>query len=262
MPNAKVVKPLFKNPSRSPNGIGTVLKEDIKGKYGRPDPSQWMTDYCDFVSGDLAAAWAAALVVGTGTATQLAGDGGLVTIVNSAASGDTTSLVKTAATGQNFAWATNRGLIFEARASVDSGTLGNMGAGLVPTGQSFDTFTTSGFVLQWNGTNWVFTSKGAGTTAITIPTAQIPAPVASTQVTFGFAYKGTQTVVNGVTTYEFVIQVDLNDGNGMRQYNAQIPSTSIGASNLMPTIGVKNNSAVARTCNVDYVFAAKERFNA
>lgn len=266
MPNALVVKPLFKAPNRSPNGVGTNLKNDVKGQFGMPDPTKWTVDYCDFVAGDLAAKWAAVLAVGAGASAQLAGDGGLVTLINSAAGSDKTSLVKTATVGQNWTFDTTRGFIMEARFSTDDATNASIAVGMATTATDGFTYTDGFMILKpAAATSFKFEAQvGSSKTTSAVlgqPTTWVM-PVTK-QVTVGFAYKGITQSINGVVNFEFLVQVDLNDALGPRQQSIQMPATKFVANtvNLMPVIGVLNGTAAARTITVDYVMVAKEKFN-
>lgn len=264
MPWAKVVKPLFKNPDRSPNGMGTVFKEDIKGKFGMPDPTQWSVIFDDFygkTSGNLdtLGLWIST-VTGTGTAVYAAQEGGIVTITNSAANNDATTISKNA----GYTWATNRGLVFEAKLEVDDATNAHFAVGMVLAAGTAASYT-DGITIRKAaaGTSFVLEAKKNGATTYSVTLASggsnLVCP-AATQITLGFAYKGATQVIGGVTYYELLWQVDLNDGNGPRQGSLLVPSTSVTTAALSPTVSVVNGTAAARTVKVDYVFAAKERF--
>lgn len=268
MSHNRYTKPLFQPPSRSPNGVNTNERLSIKGLYGLPDPTRWVSDYSDFVSGDLAGKWAAVLAVGSSTIAQTAGDGGQILFTSGASQNDAASLVKTATTGQNFTFDVTRGFIYEARFQVDDGNLATIGMGFTTTATGPFSYT-DGFTIQKVGGATAFTfetqvgSVKTTSASLGLPTTWVM-PTA-TMVTAGFAYKGATSVsAAGVVQYEFLIQIDLNDGIGGRQSSVRVPATAFPANTvkLMPTIGVLASSAVSRTMNVDYVFAAKERFNA
>lgn len=267
MAHNRYTKPLFQPPSRSPNGLGTHERIAIKGLYGLPDPARWVTDYSDFVSGDLASKWAAVLAVGSSTIAQTGGDGGQILFTTGASQNDAASLVKTATTGQNFTFDVTRGFIYEARFQVDDGNLATIGMGFTTTATGPFSYT-DGFTIQKAGgaTSFKFETQvgSAKTTSAVLGQPTTWVMPTAVMVTAGFAYKGVQTLVNGVVNYEFLVQIDLNDGVGARQSAILVPASAFPANTvkLMPTIGVLASSAVSRTMNVDYVFAAKDRFNA
>lgn len=255
MPNAKTVKWLFKAPDRSPNGINTNYREDIKGLFGMPDPTQWHVFFEDF---DFLPATNkfTNTVVGTGTSVTTTGqDGGIATIVNSAANNDATSMGQTT---PNFLPENSRSLIYEAKFEVDSATLAHAGAGLIATSNTLSPFTyTEGIAIRKpsGGSTFTIEVKKAGTTSASSAFGGVSCPV-NTQIVVGFAYKG-----NGdASGKEFVFKLDLNDGNGPRYQSLYVPTANIPTALLGASVGVLNGSAVARTMKVDYVFAAKDRF--
>jgi len=258
MPNAKVVKPLFNRPDRSPNGIGTNYREDIKGLYGQPDPTQWHTFFEDF---DFLPATSklTAVVVGTGAGVITALDGGQLVITNSAAGSDATSYNATVST---FSPASNRSLIAEAKFEVDDVTNAHAGLAMCPSASTPFTYTEGIAIRKIAGANtFTIEVKKAGTTAATLAFGGVGC-TANTQFTVGFAYKGPspgQATALGAGQ-EFLFKLDLNDGNGPRYQSLWVPTANIPTNLLGPSVGVLNNTAVARVMRLDYVFAAKDRF--
>lgn len=267
MPTHSYVKPLFKAPDRSPNGIGVHGRANMKGQFGLPDPASWIVDFSEFVSGDLASKWAAVLAVGTSTIAQTAGDGGQILFTTGASSNDAASLVKTATTGQNWAFDITRGFFLEARFQVDDGNLAGFGLGMAVTATGPFSYT-SGFMINKPGGGTVFNFEtnvaSSKTTSSSLGSPTNWACPTATWVTLGFGYKGENRQNNGTTEYAFVVQCDLNDGNGPQQQTIFAAASLFPANtvNLHPTIGVLDSSGVARTMKVDYITVAKERFNA
>ena len=254
MPFAKVVKRLFMPPDRSPNGIGTQYREDIKGLFGQPDPGQWHVKWDDFDSTLVAAQWTPVLVgAGSVNATTTAADGGINTMTNSAAGSDATSNVQTTA---SFLPDPKRSLIAEAKFEVDDATNAHYGLALAAGGLTPFSYTEGIAIRKASGgTTFVIEVKKAGTTSATAAFGGAVCPV-NTQVTVGFAYKGVATTAG----QEFLFKLDLNDGNGPRYQSLFVPTANIPTTILGLAYGVLNGTAVARTAKTDYVFAAKDRF--
>ena len=253
MPNARVVKVLFPKPDRSPNGIGTNYKDDIKGLFGQPDPTQWHTWFEDFDYADIVGKLIL-VKVGTGMAVTTTGvDGGVITITNSAAGSDATSVN---ALTSSFAPATNRSLIAECKAQVDDVTNAHFGFSLCPAASTPFTYTEGIAIRKIAGANtFTIEVKKAGTTSATLA-FNSAGVTAATQFTVGFAYKGVQTTAG----QEFVFKLDLNDGNGPRYQSLFVPTANVPTALLGASVGVLNNTAVARVALVDYMFVAKDRF--
>jgi len=259
MPNARVVKSLFNKPDRSPNGIGTNYREDIKGLYGRPDETQWHTFFEDFDYLPATAKFTAVLVgAGSVNATTTGQDGGVNTLTNSALINDATSNIQATA---NFLPDSKRSLIAECKFEVDDVTNAHFGFGMVAGGLTPFTYTEGIAIRKIAGANtFTIEVKKAGTTAATLAFAGVGL-IVNTQVTVGFAYKGPgPSYGTSATGQEFLFKLDLNDGNGPRYQSLFVPTANVPTSLLGVAYGVLNTTAAARTAKVDYVFAAKDRF--
>jgi hypothetical protein len=259
MPNARVVKPLFNRPDRSPNGITTNYREDIKGLFGQPDPTQWHVWFEDFDYAAATTKWVPQLVgAGSVNAVTTGLDGGQNTITNSAAGNDLTANTALAAT---FLPASNRSLIAECKFEVDDATNAHFGFALCPANVNPFTYSEGIAIRKILSANtFTIEVKKAGTTAATLAFNGVGL-VANTQVTVGFAYKGPgPSFGTNALGQEFLFKLDLNDGNGPRYQSLFVPTANIPTNLLAPSWGVLNSTAVARTAKVDYVFAAKDRF--
>jgi len=254
MPNAKVVKVLFQKPDRSPNGLGTNYKDDIKGLYGQPDPTQWHIWFEDFDFAPATTKWVPQLVgAGSVNAVTTGLDGGQNTITNSAAANDLTANTALAAT---FLPDTKRSLIAECKFEVDDVTNAHFGLALCPAASNPFTYSEGIAIRKILSANtFTIEVKKAGTTSAAAAFGGVGLTV-NTQATIGFAYKGVITSAG----QEFLFKLDLNDGNGPRYQSLFVPTANVPTALLAPSWGVLNSTAVARTAKVDYVFAAKDRF--
>jgi hypothetical protein len=256
MPFASVVKRLFLPPDRSPNGIGTAYREDIKGLFGQPDPGQWHVWFDDF---DFVAATSkyTAQLVGAGSVNGVTADldGGQMTMTNSAAANDLTANTATRAT---FTPDTKRSLIAECKFEVDDVTNAHFGLALCPAASNPFTYSEGIAIRKILSANtFTIEVKKAGTTSAALAFGGVGLTV-NTQATIGFAYKGVATAAG----QEFLFKLDLNDGKGPRYQSLFVPTANVPTALLAPSWGVLNSTAVARTAKVDYVFAAKDRFYA
>lgn len=224
-------------PTRYPNGLTTVASKDTLGQYGAPDPSKWHTYFDDFDT-YTAADWT---VTEVGVATQALAneDGGTLLITNAAADNNSSFSQKV---GESFLFASGKRLIFKARFKVSDATQSDLVMGLQITDttpldvsdgvffQKDDGDTNLDFHVEKNGTQ---TSSTAVTTLSD-----------DTYVVAGFYYNGDDEV-----------QVFIDGAKVASLATTNIPDDE----ELTISFGVQNGEAAAKTMNVDYIFAAKER---
>lgn len=201
------------------------------------DPTFWSMDWDDFMS-RYAAAEYTITKTGTGTNVLTAGDGGLLTITNSAAGGDLESFQRTVA---NFQMAKGVPFVFAARFQLDDAVNADAVVGL----------------QKINATPWVAPTEGAyfqkiasanvdfkvGNAGVYNTAAAAFVMPAATMITVEIAYDG-RTVYYG------------QNGKTLGTFNdANLPI----ASAMSPTFALRNNTAVARTMVLDYFMAGKRR---
>lgn len=218
-----------------PNGvtnapIGTALQT-----FPAPDPTVLHTYFNDFdvyTAGD----WTNT-ATGSPTNAIVAGDGGWLSMLNSASSADLNSLQLKVAT---FAITAGKEAWFKARLKTSSATNAALIVGLIQT-------TTTPLTV----TNGVYFSKAAASTSLTLKatasstTSTVTAATMAddTFITIGWHYNGSS-----------LIQVYIN-GNRV----ASVPTTNLPSSALNLTIAESNGTAAAITTTVDYVVASTER---
>lgn len=183
--------------------------------------------------------------VGTPVAPAIvAGDGGILSIANSAADNDNNWISLGTATVTQFAFTSTKRLFFMARASVDDATQCDMAFGLQVTVAANNFLTPAdGLFLRKadDGTSFVFVSRvGSVETA----SASFGTVANATKFDVGFSYEPHEGAF--YASFNGVIQASLRP-------------TSITAVGLRIVAGVQNGSAVARTMLLDTLFCAKER---
>lgn len=217
-----------------PNGvtnapIGTALQT-----YSAPDPTITHTYFNEFdvyTSGD----WTNT-ATGSVTNAIVAGDGGWLSLLNSAASADLNSLQLKVAT---FAITAGREAWFKCRFKTSSATNAVLTIGLIQT-----TITPA------TVTNGVYFNKLAATTTLsakvtgssTTSTVNAGTLVDDTFATIGWHYSGS------------LVQIYFN-GNRV----ASLPVTNLPSSALNLTIAEANGTAAAITTTIDYVLCSTER---
>lgn len=218
-----------------PNGVtnspvGTALQT-----YPAPDPTvlhSYFNDFDVYTSGD----WTNT-ATGSVTNAIVAGDGGWLSLLNSAANADLNSLQLKVAT---FAITAGKEAWFKARLKTSSATNAALIVGLVQT-------TTTPLTV----TNGVYFSKAAASTSLTCKvtgastTSTVSAATMAddTFITMGWHYNGS----NLVTVYI----------NGNRV--ASVPTTNLPSTALNLTIAESNGTAAAITTTVDYALCSTER---
>jgi len=234
------------SPTRFPNGVTNVAKNNPLGQYGSLDPMKWHEYYNDF-DHYVAANWTVT-VVGTGTAAIANGDGGILVLTNSAADNDSIQLQKV---GESFALTAGKRAVFKARFKISDATQSDLVIGLCVT----DT-TLMGATAGAGVTDGIFFSKDDGVATLDVQcqkdattgqtrAAAIATLANDTYVTVAWAYDGKSEVAY------FVNDVQLGTLNGSSSF---LPDTT-----LTPSFGVMNGEAVAKTMTLDYFFAAVER---
>lgn len=233
-------------PTRYPNGVTTVTKEQPLGMFGLPDPTEWHVYHDDFDT-YTAADWT---VTEVGVATQALtdGDGGLLLITNAAADNDSSESQKV---GESFLLTAGKRTFFKARFKVSDATQSDFLIGLAVT----DT-TLQGSVSGAGVTDGVFFNKDDGDALLDIQvqknatTGQVRAAgiatvVSDTFLTVAWAYNGVDKV-----TY-FVDDANLGYLDASSTY---LPDTELTVS-----FALQNGEAVAKTMTLDYIFVAQER---
>lgn len=225
--------------TRFPNGVTNVAENDVLANLKIPDLSQYHLRYEDFdlytaaqwVVGGAGAPVAPALVVG---------DGGLISLANSAADNDNNFIQQLVT-----AWTLVAGkkLSFIARAQVDDATQCDIALGLQIAVAANNFLTPAdGIFLRKDddALNFFLVSRVGGVETVSAAFG----PIANaTQFSVGFHYNGAGNIIASL--------------NGV--VRASITPASLTAVALRLTAGVQNGTAVSRTMLLDQVMIAKER---
>jgi len=221
--------------TNEPAGITNAVLYSALSAYGADDPTVFHTYFNDFdvfTAGD----WTGT-ASGSVTNAIIAGDGGLLSLINSASNNDLDSLQLKVAT---FALVSNYKAWFKTRFSLSNATNAALTIGLIQT-------TTTPLTV----TDGIYFSKAAASTTLTakvaksstISTVNVGTLANATYVNVGWHYNGTSS-----------IDIYLNNVKV-----GSLPLTNIPTANLDLTIAVANGTAAANTLNVDYIFASTER---
>lgn len=225
--------------TRWPGGQTNVLDNDVFANLKVNDRSRNHEFFEDF-DRYTAAQW---VVGGVGTPVApalVAGDGGILSVANSAASGDN-NWAQQAAT----AWTLTAGkkLFFRARAQVDSALNSAMAFGLqvAVAANNFLTPADGLFIRKPAAdTNVYLVHRVGGVETLSVALGVI---ADATQFEVSFAYDGQGNIIASL--------------NG--QVKASITPAALTAVALKVTLGVQNGTAAARTGLVDQLWSLKER---
>lgn len=226
--------------TRFPNGITNVNVGDIFNSLRFPDPTQYHSFMEDFDYYN-AANWNVA-VVGTGTAALINFQGGILTLLNSAADNDNVFLQKI---GASFQPVVGKRSFFRARVALLDVIESDIVAGLQVLGATPLDPTDGIYFLKPDGTAGLSFVVRKNATTGSVAVANIASMVAGVFVNLSWAYDGVDRV------YYAVDDTVLGAVDGSSAY---LPDTL-----LTPTFGVQNGQAVANSLGVDLIFAAQER---
>jgi hypothetical protein len=230
--------------TRLPFGLSTTALDKVFSSMPFPDVTKYHVydnDFDQFVAAD----WTVTETQAGATQALSAGDGGLISLVNSAANNDVNQIQKTPAA---FLMSATKQAFFKARLQVDDASLASFAVGLQVVnadGNALASALDGMFFLKAAGAATInFYVRKDNTTGSNVATA-IASVVAATMVDLAFYYDGA-----GRTYYA------VND-NVLGYLDAS--STYFPDTILSPIIALKNGSAVARTLIADKFFIAQER---
>lgn len=225
--------------TRFPNGLTNYFDNSGFNNLQVPDPSiyHWFLEDFDQYT---AAQWTTG-GVGTPVAPALiAGDGGRISLANSAANNDNNWLQQAQP-----AWTISPGrkLFFRARAKLNASTFGSVALGL-QVAVAANNFLTpaNGVFLRKSGSNagMEIVSRVGGVETASVPVGDYSGGVV---VDVFFVYDGQGNVIAGANNSPLV---------------SITPAAFTGAA-LGIVMGVQNTSAASRVLDVDQIFVAKER---
>jgi len=228
-------------PTRMPGGLSTASNpQGPFGELGMPDPTKYYNFYDDFDT-YLATDWTITKI-GTGTQALTAGDGGRLLTTNSAADDDQVSNQLTVA---SFLPVAGKQMFFACKFQVSDATQSDVLVGLV-LGDTTPLDATDGiFFMKDDGDAQidVYVRKDATTGNNSL--ANVGTLVSATDIVMAWYYDGKSTVaffLDGVK----VASLDAS--------SSYLPDTVLAVS-----FSIKNGEALAKSMNMDYIFAAKER---
>lgn len=220
-----------------PNGVTNAPLNSVLQTFWADDPTvmhQYFNDFDVYTSGD----WTNT-ATGSVTNSIVAGDGGVLSMVNSAANNDLDSLQLKAAT---FNITSGKDAWLKARFKLSNATNAALTLGLIQTTTTPLT-VTDGFYLSKAAASTTLNAKVAKSSTASTTAAGTMAD--DTYVVVGLHYNAD---INSVTIYF----------NGNRV--GQIATTNLPTGvNLNLTLAVANGTAAANTLTVDYIMAATLR---
>lgn len=221
-----------------PDGVTNATLETVLATYGAEDPSRFHAYFNDFDAFDAASDWTLTTVGTTPTAAVAAGNGGILSMVNSAANGDLDSLQLKAA---SFAIVAGNKAWFKCRFNISNATNAALVIGMIQT-------TATPLTV----TDGIYFSKAAASTTLNMILAKASATTTvavgtlanTTYVNVGWHYDGASTVS------VYLNNVKVGGTNVL---------TNLPAANLNLTMAVSNGTAAANTLLVDYIGCFNER---
>lgn len=218
-----------------PGGITNAAIPSALQSYGAMDPTvfhTYMNDFDVYTAGD----WTNT-ATGSVTNAIIAGNGGIISLINSAANADLNSLQLKVAT---FAMVAGSQSWMKMRFSVSNATNAALVLGLIQTTTTPLT-VTDGLYFAKAAASTTLTAKVAKSS--TISTVNVGTLANATSVNVGLHFDGNST-----------ISVWLNNVKV-----GSLPTTNLPTANLNLTIAASNGTAAAITLNVDYVLVSQER---
>jgi len=233
------------NVSRFPIGLNNLADNDPLANIILEDRTR-MHSFLEDFDLFLATMWTVG-GVGTPTRALAAGDGGILSISNSAANADNSWIQGSI----GYTSVATKRLFFRARAQVDDASLAVAVLGLQIA------VAANNFLTPVNG---IFFLKAAAQTGIVLRNAA--ASVNTDSVSLGTVVSGQQFEVafsldTGANIMAIAFQP--NTANGPAQVVATITPLALPAVAMGVVAGCQNGSAVIRTMLLDQIFAAKER---
>lgn len=230
--------PLDNQVSRFPNGVTNAFDNAVFTNLKVPDRSIYHEYFEDF-DRYTAAQWVAGGVNPVAPA-LVAGDGGIISMATTGASGDSNFLQQLVTA---WTFAAGKKVFFRARASVDDATLAQFSLGLqvAVAGNNFLTPADGVYIRKPAADTNVYLVSRVG--SVETLSAALGVITAGTQFEVSFAYDGQGNIAAAL--------------NG--QVKASITPASIAAVAMRVTAGVQAGSAVARTMLLDQLVCFKER---
>jgi len=240
--------------TRSPGGITNAAPWQTMGDAGMPDLTWSYFVFDDFLAYSAGYPWALT-GVGVPTAAMTSGEGGLLLLSTTAAANDTAIIGRAVNSFKLSSVPGNaKATFYKIQFIADSATLSAITAGLV-----------SGTPLTPTDGAWI--GKAAGVNTFTLNhitggvTTSTPLPAACT-LTAGVPVElGMEVNPDGSIAVYWNPTTGNNDvpPNSPRGYVASIKPPVLSSALLQPFVAMLASTAVARTMQLDYIFASKDR---
>ena len=251
------------SPSNFPGGVSTQLQGNPMFAFGMPDPTQWHTFWNDFneftavlEDATTAADWTATDTNTTlATCTVIDGDGGILSVTNTAAAGDAIFFQwrggngAAAAVQESWRWASDKAMFFKARFQLSDATDSDFVLGLQITDATPLDVTDGLFFIKPDDSAVVTFRAEKDNTASTVTTGTL---ANTTYCTVAFAYLPSGGP-GGIPTCDVYF-------NDVRVGSLTTFTNFPDDEDLAVSFGLVNgDTAAARTALLDYILVAKQR---
>lgn len=223
--------------TNEPGGITNSVIGSPLQTYGSMDPTIFHEYFNDFDTFDPTNDWTNTVTGVTPTNSIVAGDGGWLSMVNTAANNDLNSLQLKAAT---FAITSGQQAWFKCRFKTSNATNAALIIGLIQT-------TTTPLTV----TDGIYFSKAAASTSLTCKVAK-----SSTASTLTAATMANDTFLNVGWWYDGASAINVYVNNVKV---GSLATTNLPTAALNLTLAESNGTAAAITTTIDYVFCSTER---
>jgi hypothetical protein len=236
------------SPVRYTAGVSTASKGTPLANYPGPDPMKVFTysnDFDNYVAGD----WTVT-AVGASTAAMTDGAFGRLLLTTAGAENDGVQLQKV---GEAFLPIANKKMWFKTKFQVSDATESDFLFGIAVT-------DTTALAASGDGvTDGIFFQKDDGSTSVTLycmkdtttgqtSAASVATIVAATDIELGFEW-------DGVSVIKYFV-------DGVHKGTLDLtttPATYLPDTECRVTMAFLTGAAAAKTCSIDYIFAAIER---
>lgn len=231
-------------PTRFTYGISTARKGTVFGDLPEPSPRVLHEDFDDF-NRFAAAEWTITRVGTTPTEALIDETFGILRLTTVASAASSTFLQKV---GASFLPLPNKQLWFNTRFKVSDALDTTFAFGLQVTDTTPLDVTDGIYFLKAAGVATVDAICRKDATTGSISRTSVATMASDTYIELGFFYDG-RRYLNLFVNNRNVVDIDLT----------ATPATFLPDTVLRVSFGVQNGASTARTCDVDYLYAALER---
>lgn len=229
----------MKTTTRFPNGATNVEKPVTLGDYIAQDPSKAHQFFDDFDT-YTAAQWTVTETDAAATEALLNADGGVLRLTNTAADNDLIAMQKV---GESFLFDVTKSLWFKALFRISDATQSDLVIGLQITDTTPLAVTDGVYFLKVDGSAAISLLIVKNSTVTTVPVGTL---TNNTFYSIGYVFDNRnqefRIFLNDVLVAKTSVLTNLPDDE-----------------ELTISFAVQNGEAVAKTLDIDYIFASKER---